>query len=94
MECHEPITKRNQIIRIITKFTQSNCDMCVCSPCVIVCEQNAQTSHIKHEKGTQKKNGNCGTKWCLKCQMSYGLTYKHRVVHSHQVQGLLKTYII
>ena len=69
MECHEPITKQNQITRNITKFTQSNCDMFDTSPCVIVCKQKVQTSHIIFEKGTRKKPTKieiCENKLCMK----------------------------
>ena len=46
MICHEAIMKQKQITRNIGKFIQVNCDMCSCSPCVIVCEEGVEKSHI------------------------------------------------
>ena len=91
MECHEPITKQNQISKNISKFHQSSCDMCNSSPCVMVCEQGVEKSHNILEKSVRKKPTKteiCGTKLCVKCQMGFGLTYKHRcVVHSHRAKA-------
>ena len=52
IECHEPITKQNSMARNITKLTQSNCDMCSSLPCIMVCKQKVQMSHVILEKGT------------------------------------------
>ena len=97
MECLETITKQNQISKNITKFLQSNCDMCNSSPCVMVCEQGVEKSHNILEKSVQKKPTKtkiCGTKLCVKYQMSFGLTYKHRcVVHSHRAKATQNTLI-
>ena len=54
MECHEPITKQNQISKNMTKFLQSNCDMCDSSPCIMICKQGVETSHNILEKPVRK----------------------------------------
>ena len=54
MECHESITKRNQITKNMTKHIQSS-DMCDSSPCVMVCEQGVEKSHNMLEKTIQSK---------------------------------------
>ena len=65
--------------------------MCDSSPCVMVCEQGVEKSHKILEETVQNKPAKtelCGTKLCVKYQMSFGLIYKHRcVVHSQRVQG-------
>ena len=67
------------------------------SPCVMLCEQKVQISYIIRENGTQKqlkKTEIYGTNLCVKSQMSFSLTYKHRcVVHSHRVQSSSNTLI-
>ena len=96
MECHEPIKKRKPIARTSTKFIQSNCDMCDSSPCVMVCEYGVEKSHniLEKKQKTHTKTNICGTKLCVKCQMSFGLTYKHRcVVHSHKATASPNTLI-
>ena len=40
----------------MTKFLQSNCDMCDNSPCVMVCEQGVEKSHNILERTKGKKN--------------------------------------
>ena len=65
--------------------------MCDSSPCIMVCKQGVKKSHNIFEDTVQKKLPKteiCGTKLYVKCQVSFGLTYKKScAVHSHRGKG-------
>ena len=85
------ILKCSNVIKEVKEITQvtkdGKCDMCQAVGCALVCKHKDKKSHILQSQNNGKTIFNiCGTSLCMTCQISFGITNKHRcAIHTHTI---------